>query len=51
MEGEFIERKAEVQSGMEELRRMMELLQAEVAVLKKAVFQGCSSYSDAGPKV
>ena len=26
VEGEFVERKAEVQSGMEELRRVMELL-------------------------
>ena len=51
VEGEFVERKAEVQSEMEELRRMMESLQADVAILKKVVLQGCSSYSDAGPRV
>ena len=51
MEGEFVERKAEIQSGMEELRRMMESLQADVVILKKAVLEGCSSYSNAGPKV
>ena len=37
VEGEFVDRKIEVQSGMEELRRMMESLQADVAILKKAV--------------
>ena len=51
MEGEFIERKAKIQSEMEELRRMMESLQADVPVLKKYVLQGYSSYSYAGPKV
>ena len=51
VKGEFVERKAEVQSELEALSRMMESLQADVAVLKKDVLQGCSSYSDAGPKV
>ena len=51
VEGEFIDRKAEVQYGMEELRQMTELLQADVAVLKNVVLQGCPSNADAGPKV
>ena len=46
-----MERKDEVQSGMEELRRMMESLQADVAVFKKVVLHGCPSYADVGPKV
>ena len=52
MEGEFVDRKAEVQSEMEELRRMIESLQAYVTVHKKDVLQGYpSSNADAGPKV
>ena len=43
-----MDRKVEVQSGMEELRRMMESLQADVAILKKVVLQGCPSNADAG---
>ena len=37
MEGEFIDRKTEVQSGMKELRWMIESLQVDVLVLKKVV--------------
>ena len=49
---EFVERKTKVQPGMEELRRMIESLQADVSVFKKAVLQGCpSSNADAGTKV
>ena len=52
MEEKFIDRKTEVQSGMDELRRMIESLKVDVAVLKKVVLQGCpSSNADAGPKV
>ena len=51
VEGELVERKAEVQSGIEELRRMMESLQVDVAVFKKAMLQGYPSYADASLKV
>ena len=52
VEGEFVDMKSEVQSGIEELRRMIESLQVDVAVLKKVVLQGCpSSNPDVGPKV
>ena len=46
-----MDRKVVVQSGMEELRRMMESLRADVAVLTKVVLQGYPSNADAGPKV
>ena len=52
VEEEFVDKKTEVQFRIEELRWMIESLQANVSVLKKVLLQGCpSSNVDAGPKV
>ena len=52
MEEKFVNMKTKVQSKLDELRRIMESLQADVVILKKLVLQGYpSSNIDAGPKV
>ena len=49
---EFVDWKTEVLSEMEKLRRMIELLQADISILKKVLLQGCSSSNaNVGPKV
>ena len=52
MEEKFADTKTEVQSRMDEFKKIMESLQANVVILKKVVLQGCPSLNaDVGIKM